>query len=76
MEFPFTVSFKQRRDCVLVMMIGERSWCLGSWIKSPIIDLCLGWSREEVQSLGVKDFDSPREERNGITGRQRASFSL
>ena len=52
------------------MMIGEKSWRLGSWIKSPIIDLCLGWSREEVQSMWVKDFDSPREERNGITGRQ------
>lgn len=75
-EFPFTVSFKQRSDWVLVMMVGERSWCLWELDQK----FCYGSVSWEAQGrsseLWIDGFESPREERNGITGRPRAYFSL
>ena len=76
MEFPFTVPLKQRSDCILVMSVGERSWCLRELDQK----FCYGSVSWEAQGrnseLWVDGFESPREERNGITGRLTAYFSL
>lgn len=66
-------SFQPERDCVLGV-IEEKSWRLGNWIRSSVIALCLGRSREEVQSRVVKGFESPREDEDGITGRPELRF--
>lgn len=44
--------------------------------QSCITDLCLGRGREEVEAWWAKGFDSPREEKNGVTGGQRTYFSF
>lgn len=44
--------------------------------QSCVTDLCFGRAREEVKAWGAKGFDSPRDEKNGITGRQRTYFSF
>lgn len=44
--------------------------------QSCVTDLCLGRGREEVKAWGAKGFDSPRDEKNGITSGQRTYFSF
>lgn len=68
MEFPFIVSFKQRSDCVLVMMVGERSWCLWE-LDQKFYYGSVSWEVQGRSSeLWIDGFESPREERNRIKG--------